>query len=309
MAKKKKSNVEIIIVNRNEQLLEWTIENVKRTVKDASITVVHDGLQDRKYSLDDDVNVIIPAPIPVGVSFCRDAGIMQSDADYIVLLDAHMSMAEGWLDVMIKDLTDDETRIVCTKSNVVYNNDRDKVLRVRSGARMKMGIGQLPLEPEWIDCSPGVIPLVLGGCYALSRKRYIEIGRPWKIAVGWGSSEPVISLVNWFMCGECYMSDCATTHVYRDKDQPPYQIDDHFKIGNIYNRLRAIALLNTEHTVELQRYYLSRTVSNKLIYNKAVELYKSSMSYDKELISNYKRSFNEWQSEFYPKLQLKRCLS
>ena len=308
MAKRKKQNVEIIIVNRDEPLLEWTIQNIRRTTKGVKITVVNDGLPGREYNLDNDINIFNASPVPVGVSYCRDRGIMQSDADYIVLFDAHMSMDDKWLDVMLKDLQEDERRIVCSKSKVVYNNNREKVLRIRSGARMKMGIGQLPLEPEWVDCAPGVIPLVLGGCYALSRQRYIDIGRPWANAVGWGSSEPVLSLVNWMFGGECYLSDCATTHVYRDNNDQPYRIDNHFKIGNTYNRLRAINLLNSEKTIELQRLYLNRACSNKQIYNEAVEMYKKAKVYDDQLIAKYERTFEDWKQTFYPKLNLERCV-
>lgn len=240
--------VTVIIPARVEKYLGWTIDNVKRTAPGAEIIVIHDGWTDGILKRDDIIRHV-PWVTPQGVGQSREFGIMAASNDACVLLDAHMDFIPGWIEAMQDELSKNKKAIICTKS-AVLREDRMNINnpeKIQGGAAI-MFDSTVPFDPDWQPHKPGEVQCILGGAYMLSRDWYINgLKRPWHNAYGWGSSEQVISLVNWFLGGQNILADCLSGHLYRRAQEV---IETRFtpmtRAGMWYNRMRFIDLLPVE---------------------------------------------------------------
>lgn len=237
----------VIVTTRDEPLLAWTVANVRRTAPDAEIIVVPDGVQRILAGLEDWEVFRTPWNTPQGVGPCRDLGTTAARGKIMVFLDAHMDFADGWLEKLIAPVIADGTVVSCARSGVLRPDalDRHQCREIRAGAVIVPNGPRGPLAAHWTNPVPpgSEVQCVLGACYAMTWERYVEIGRPWRNAVGWGHSEPTLCLVNWFAGGRAVVTDAVAYHVYRDNDEIPYDFGAIQKIGRVYNPARLVRLL------------------------------------------------------------------
>lgn len=247
-------NATIIITTRNEPWLKWTVENIRRTCHPQEVLIVYDGLQ-KVDEFDGATHIRTPWTTPQGVGKCRDLGIMAMQPGYAVLLDSHMDFDDNWLLTLVNTCKRNENSVVCSKSRkIVPPHGMKRAGKLLAGAYIRetgLGTGQ-PLEVEWgtEPLEPGEIQCCLGACYCISKKRYLDLGRPWAKAFGWGSSEQTLCLVNSLCGGVNVLADVETGHYYMDKTERGYKPDADFKIGAIFNRLRLVRLFYRDNERE-----------------------------------------------------------
>lgn len=241
--------VSVIIPNRSDPWIVQTCRMVLDRTPGAEVIVVQDGWQDDP-KLPDGVTVLHPAHAPLGVGPSRDSGILAAANDLCILLDAHMRMPHGWAEAMTAPVLEDRTTIACAVCGVC-NDDGGQwgpQTHRNHGARIRYygSFDGWPMEPGWCRDTGAdrERQCVLGACYSLSRQRYLDLGRPWRNAVGWGTSEQLISAVNWFAGGRQWLADTVVEHLYRDKGQAsPYSTPQYLAVGRYYNRIRLFDLL------------------------------------------------------------------
>ena len=302
-------NATIIITTRNEKWLKWTVDNIHRTCDPKEVIIVYDGLQ-AVDEFDGSTHIRTPWTTPQGVGKCRHLGIEKATSDYIVLIDAHMDFADGWLPKMIDDVESNHKSIVCSKSVKImppYGMKRPgEVLQGAFIREIGAGTGQ-PLEVEWGEnpCKTGPIQCCLGACYAMKRARYYEIGQPWRRAFGWGSSEQTICMVNELCGGVNILSEAETGHYYMKKDQRSFKPDADFKTGAVFNRLRLIRLFYGEDDPKYKPMaHLTIQRSKFRPYaEKALELL--NLTDDTDIISLFEVSKDEYAAKWWAEQEVK----
>jgi glycosyltransferase involved in cell wall biosynthesis len=312
------SKISIIITSRNEELLSWTISNIRRTTRNSNIEiiVVFDGWQKPEFikqAFGSD-QYFFTSYDPIGVGRSRDLGILKAKGEYIVILDAHMDFADGWIEKLIEPIKKDRKALTCSKSVVLTGDNLNMAkhgLLVHLGARLLLLNlkNEIPFDPYWSDWSqepykPGdEIQCILGACYAFKRERYFEICRPWEFAVGWGSSEQVISVINWFFGGKCLLTDAVSGHLYRSKEDAMERRMTNLTIpGLFYNRMRLFALIPMDK--ELKNKFIEGIMCRAdAIKSKDRILQFFNMRPDRRLedaLENTGRKFKDYFEAWYP---------
>lgn len=253
----------VIITTRNEPDLKWTVDNVRRTSSPDEIIVIYDGKQkvDRFAGA---THIEAPWTTAQGVGKCRHLGAMLAGHEDIVWLDAHMDFENGWLEKMQEVCTDKS--VVCSRSIPITRKGMRSGNGLNAGAIINYhGFGKyMPLQVEWVEpFDPGQIQCCLGACYLMKNNRYREIGKPFENCFGWGTSEPILCMVNEFCGGVNLLADVNTGHIYRQRDALPYEFGTEHKIGRIFNRLRLLRLLPIpeQEFMKLWR----KTITNKTL--------------------------------------------
>lgn len=75
------------------------------------------------------------------------------------------------------------------------------------------------------------VPNILGGCYAMSKDWYISgLNSVWQYHKGWGKSEQMIALMNYYMGGECVCIPSAwAAHLFRENHTRVAENHGYFK--------------------------------------------------------------------------------
>lgn len=300
-------SVSYVITAREEPLLSWTIANLKRTIPaGGEIIVVLDGWQPNPHI--DGVRWFCGWPVPMGVGPSRDFGIVQATGDTIVILDSHMDFAPGWVEALLATLAKRPNAIACSRCAILrpHQLKMEHAEDVHKGAEMQwINEKGMPFEPVWCKANPGEIQLPLGACYAFRRERYmVDLCRVWQRAFGWGSSEHVISVANWFIGGTSELSDCTTGHVFRDKEKSlPYRVTPMNEAGVFYNRCRMIDLLpiSDDDKRRMCNQVLDRPDANRH-RGFVAQLFQLREHMDAELKAKIRagRTYAEWLDKWHP---------
>lgn len=315
--------ISIIITSRNEELLSWTIDNIRRTSKGKSLEIIvgFDGWQDAKFvrQAAKADSYFFTSYDCLGVGRSRDLAIVKAKGEYIIIMDAHMDFKPGWIDELLKPVKTDGKVLSCSRSVVMSGDclDMNKPgLTVRHGARLPIAqdnMRRIPLDPVWLTDRPaGEIQCILGATYGFTKARYFEICRPWEFAVGWGSSEQVISVINWFFGGSCHLTDAVSGHLYRTNSDAMERRSTNITVpGMFYNRLRLFLLMPMSDTI---RKKLTECVMNRSDAMKCKDRIFMFMNQrpDARLESAIKatgKTFDDYIKAWYPPDELEKLLT
>lgn len=187
--------VSVIIPAINEPLLDWTVNNIKEIDDGIEIIV----MEDKKHE---------------GVGIMRDRGIKKASNDIVVIADAHMSFAKDCFEKMAQEIEKHSKHIACVccpgldeeklkpNDQTRYGADLYEVMPGGDLPNPKIFVSRWRYKPEEKKTHP--VPNILGGCYALSKQWYIEgLNAVWQYHRGWGKSEQMLALMNYYMGGNC----------------------------------------------------------------------------------------------------------
>ena len=318
-----KPEISIIITSRNEELLSWTIDNIRRTSKGKNIEIIvgFDGWQDAKFvrqALKAD-SYFFTSYDCLGVGRSRDLAIVKAKGEYIIIIDAHMDFKAGWIDELLKPVKADGKVLSCSRSVVMSGDclDMNKPgLTVRHGARLPIAqdnMRRIPLDPVWhSDRLAGEIQCILGATYGFKRQRYFDIRRPWEFAVGWGSSEQVISVINWFFGGSCHLTDAVSGHLYRTNSDAMERRSTNITVpGMFYNRLRLFLLMPMSEAIrrKLTECVMNRTDAMKCKDRILMFMNQRPDARLEQAIKATGKTFDDYIKAWYPPDELEKLLT
>jgi len=297
----------VIIAQRNEPELKRTIEAVFAACVDdhPQVLVVNDGEQKReKGRLRKGLRIVTPWKTgPKGCQCTRDAGIMESETEYVCIIDGHMAFEAGLFAAMLAHLEANPRDIVGTRCcHLGMPGWKKPDEPGYSGAYLLWADGRLPLEPKWRDIdTPEEVPCVLGACYGFRRDRYVDIlRRPWQHGTGWGKDEEVLSIVNWLCGGRNIVIGKRAWHWFREQKQVTYESNAVSIEGRIEICLRLIEMLplsdewRAELVSNLKRDRLAMSqwkhVEGKVNHEAAKEM--------RAWLSAQERTFEQWRKLF-----------
>jgi glycosyltransferase involved in cell wall biosynthesis len=272
-------------------------ENIKNTIESAfsvktdcdfEIVVVDDDSQDECCSfLDDNKNEKIKKikTEGLGAANARNAGADHAEGDIFIFCDAHIFFEDYWIERLIEPI---QKGIADATNPGIADAANPK----------SIGFGYTwneNLDPKWNierEKNPYPVPLLAGGCLAISREAFEDIDgfeRGFRV---WGREDEEISLKLWLFGYKCYIvPDVTILHIFRP--QAPFELKwDHIN----YNSLRMAMLhLNYGRVIKLaQRLkYSSKTkLMAELLQSDILEkraLYEQKRKYDDDW---YMKKFN-----------------
>jgi glycosyltransferase involved in cell wall biosynthesis len=266
-------------------------ENIKNTIESAfsaktdydfEIVVVDDDSQDGCCSfLDDNKNEKIKKikTEGLGAANARNAGADHAKGDIFIFCDAHIFFEDYWIERLIEPIQ--KGIADATNPGIADAANPESI-----------GFGYTwneNLDPKWNNerkKNPYPVPLLAGGCLAISREAFEDIDgfeRGFRV---WGREDEEISLKLWLFGYKCYIvPDVTILHIFRP--QSPFELKwDHIN----YNSLRmAVLHFNYGRVIKLgQRMkYSSKT---KLM----VELLQSDILEKRALYEQKKKYDDDW---------------
>lgn len=187
--------VSVVIPAINEPLLKWTVENIKAIDNEIEIII----MEDKKHE---------------GVGIMRDRGIKKAANDTVIVADAHMSFAKNCFERMADEVEKNPKHLVCVacpglnpdtlkpNSEQRYGADLYEVVPGGDLANPKIFVSKWRYETD--QKKTHTVPNILGGCYAMSKDWYINgLNSVWQYHRGWGKSEQMLALMNYYMGGQC----------------------------------------------------------------------------------------------------------
>ncbi|MFD2443233.1 glycosyltransferase [Bacillus sp. CGMCC 1.16607] len=235
-----KSLVSIVIPVKNEG------ENIKNTIDSAlsiktdydfEIVVVDDASEDGCCSFlhnNNNEKIRMFRTEGLGLSNAKNAGAEYAKGDILIFCDAHLFFEDYWIDRLIEPIqkgtaaaTNPGIADSANPTNIGYGYTWNK-----------------DLEPKWNTVKKKnlyPVPLLAGGCMAISRDAFRDVDgfeRGFRV---WGHEDEEISFKLWLFGYSCYIvPDVTILHIFRP--QAPFELNwDHIN----YNLLR-MALLHLD---------------------------------------------------------------
>jgi glycosyltransferase involved in cell wall biosynthesis len=194
--------VEIIIAHKDElpQNLHWTYYAMRATGVDVRLVEDIDGN---------------------GPGYTRHQGIERSEADIVVLCDAHMQLSAETIPAIVKHLRRNPKHLVVPRMQSLGRDWKPIDDAIYAGADLQELVTapskqHWPLAARWRrkDTGNGQIGCVMGACYGIRRNWYYEIGQPLSILRAWGMDEELLSICTWMRGGQVRLIDGLAQHVY-----------------------------------------------------------------------------------------------
>ncbi|MFC9775618.1 glycosyltransferase family 2 protein [Paenibacillus chitinolyticus] len=166
--------------------------------------------------------------IGVGLARAKNLGALKSSGQYLIFCDAHVFFEDYWLDRLLQPIRDgiaDATTPgiadITTPDLCGYGQTLNKYLGV------EWNIDLTELTP---------IAVIPGGCYAVSRSLFFDIGgfdNGFKV---WGYEDVEISMRMWLFGYTCWVQpEVKILHVFRKTT--PYQVN----LENVYFNMLGLA--------------------------------------------------------------------
>ncbi|MGF1644745.1 MAG: glycosyltransferase [Thiotrichales bacterium] len=229
--------VSVVIAARNEganlvDMVECLWANSGPAL--AEVVVVDDGSEDgsgtavaRQFAKTTPTRVL--STTGVGVAAARNRGAAAARGEVLVFIDGHCWCPPGWLETLTEALAQPGVGLV----GPVFVD-----LATDSGAA---GYGvtwpEADLRMAWLSRAgemPYAVPLMPGGCDALSRSLFESLGGYDEGMGRWGSEGEELSLRVWLAGFEVQVAPaCEVRHLFRARH--PYAVDG---VEVLHNRLR-----------------------------------------------------------------------
>lgn len=200
-------------------------KHIKNTIKSAKevkthypfeLIVVDDASTDRCCQFlesNREEHITLVRTDGVGAAMARNIGAEHANGNYFIFCDAHLFFEDFWIDRLIEpiqngiaDATNPGIADAANPSKVGYGYSWNKTL-----------------EPKWNKEKKNIFPSphLAGGCLAISKDAFIDIGgfeRGFKV---WGREDEEISLKLWLFGYKCYVEPSVKVlHVFRPASAP-----------------------------------------------------------------------------------------
>ena len=289
------NKISIIIPFLNER--DWpykTIQSIYDTTdpNQFEIIAVNENPKDNyDFSKYPEVRYIINKE-RLGVDGCRQLGVELAKYPFCLILDAHELFYpnSNWLTKIIESVEKEEKTLWCFVCSTIGYGTEDiyKTKGDYYGADLKLFTEKEKnrpcrqiVEPVWSSRKERLeypIQIILGANYAFRKERFLYL-HGLKNLKSWGTSEPFLSLKNFFAGGESKIrTDVKTAHFFRDNAPYSTQVAD-----LIFNKI-----------------YLLKTIFPKEMEDKLITHMPKDNSFKKamELIEQNKEEI-EKEKEYY----------
>lgn len=152
----------------------------------------------------------------VGAAMARNIGAEQSSGEYLIFCDAHLFFEDLWIDRLIEPILSGAAH--ATNPGIADAENPDNIGYGYSWTEQ--------LEPQWNTGSKKKFPSphLAGGCLAIARNVFFDIGGFEKGFRVWGREDEEISLKLWLMGYRCFvLPEVKILHIFRS-GSPPFRL-------------------------------------------------------------------------------------
>jgi glycosyltransferase involved in cell wall biosynthesis len=220
-----KRTVDSIFENTNQNPIEIMIVDDASNYDDSAF------LNNKPYKLDSRL-LNIRLEESVGCVRARQQGVLLSNGDNLLFMDAHLALTPDWLNVLLHTLECWGPNLLITP-DITILDDQNWLPNVSSG--MVMSIDE-KFNLTWVEAPypSNIVPVVGGGCVLTSRNFFYSIGGFDLGIQRWGPEFIDLSLKAYAAGGMCiYEPAVLVGHLFRNAH--PYEM--RYKHVN-YNKLR-----------------------------------------------------------------------
>lgn len=211
--------ISIIFPVKNEgDLIKNTIQSAKevKSVYPFEIIVVDDASTDNccdflKDNKDEQIKLV--KTDGVGAAMARNVGAVHAKGDYLIFCDAHLFFEDFWMEGLIEPI-----------KNKITDATNPGIADAADPGCIGYGYSWIEtLEPRWNTDKTELFPSahLAGGCLAISKDVFNDIGgfeRGFRV---WGREDEEISLKLWLFGYKCYVQPAVTVlHIFRPNNAP-----------------------------------------------------------------------------------------
>ena len=216
--KSNSTNISLIIPVKNEgKHIQNTINSIlsSRTAYQMEIIVVDDASMDGCCQFLEQTypTIKLIKTNGIGSANARNLGVEYANGEVLIFCDAHLFVEDYFIDILIDP-------ILKGMADAVNPAIGDASHPSRKGFGFTWNS---TLEPKWntgID-QLTMTPLLAGGCLAISKEVFIDIGGFEHGFKTWGREDEEISLKLWLMGYKCAVEPaCTVLHIFRQNDVP-----------------------------------------------------------------------------------------
>jgi len=228
----KVTSLSVLIPARNELFLSRTVADVlQHSEADTDVIVVVDGPTEYEIPAESERVMVIQLAEPIGQRAACNLAARESDADYVMKLDAHCSIGQGFDRILLEDIEPDMTIVprmhnlwafdwVCPNGHRRYQSpsgpclecgeptERDVVwiakhnpdtTSMRFDRDLKFGYWREYKTRQHGDLVETMS--LLGACWMVSRERYFELDLCDEGHGSWGQQGTEIACKTWLSGG------------------------------------------------------------------------------------------------------------
>ena len=180
----------------------------------------------------------------VGPSRARNLGAFHASGSYFIFCDAHLLFENWWIDKLIQPLINDDTDVVAPAIADIQDPNR-------------IGYGQTLdgyLRVVWNKKQPRLFysPIIPGGCFAVSKKVFNEVGGFETGFRKWGHEDVELSIKLWLFGFRCsVLPNVTVQHLFRSKH--PYIVRTY---DVQYNQLRMAHLHFNDSRIKKIKHFI-----------------------------------------------------
>lgn len=239
----KNHNISIIIPVKNEgENLKWTLESLfnVRTNLTFEVIIINDDSNDNccdciKKSFSNK-NIKLINTIGIGAANARNAGAKIAIGNIFVFCDAHLIFEDYWLDLLLNPLFKGHTDAITPAIGEIGN---PKFIGYGQTLGICSDLSSIKIYWNQATHSMMEIPILPGGCFAIRKAVFEDIGGFETGFQHWGYEDFEISIKLWLFGYYCHVQPTTKIlHLFRKKQ--PYQID----IENYYYNLLRLSYLH-----------------------------------------------------------------
>lgn len=135
-----------------------------------------------------------------GCGYMRHKAIMATDADAVLICDAHMKFSAGYFESVVDHLIKNPNDITVSRMQSIDYDWDDLQGELYAGAYIKLfdawSGNYFPISAKWRRKETGKkhIGAVMGACYGMTVSNYRRMGKPLAILRAWGGDEEALSI-------------------------------------------------------------------------------------------------------------------
>jgi hypothetical protein len=156
----------------------------------------------------------------MGCGYRRHQAILNTDADAVLICDAHMKFSEGYFETVRDHLKANPQDVTVSRMQSLGHDWQSIPGQRYAGAEIRLrdeyGGQYVPISAKWReqDAGDGPVGAVMGACYGMTVDHYRAMGCPLGILRAWGGDEEMLSIASWMSGGRVYLVPGLAMHVY-----------------------------------------------------------------------------------------------